>query len=187
MKQQASKKQNGPGPVRTGAVGARTVWGEGGDMAISCALVIPPLGTDGGRDQSIITVEVEVVADSRGSQAVVGWTAGWLDGWMAGPADLGLGLRDPDLCLVSRLLCLCVCLPVRPQLDCRIRRACCGGQEPGEVMTRAQTAMDLLGSLHTLQLDSAWMMRLPVARKNPLCLEEDLPSLATCSLRLNNG
>lgn len=35
-------------------------------------------------------------------------------------------------------------------------------------MTRAQTVMDLLGSLHTLQLDSAWMMRLPVARKH-LC------------------
>lgn len=33
-------------------------------------------------------------------------------------------------------------------------------------MTRAQTVMDLLGSLHTLQLDSAWMMRLPVARKH---------------------
>lgn len=33
-------------------------------------------------------------------------------------------------------------------------------------MTRAQTVMDLLGSLHTLQLDYAWMMRLPVARKH---------------------
>jgi hypothetical protein len=33
-------------------------------------------------------------------------------------------------------------------------------------MTRAQTVMDLLGSLHTLQLDSAWMMRLPVARRH---------------------
>lgn len=33
-------------------------------------------------------------------------------------------------------------------------------------MTRAQTVMDLLGSLHTLRLDSAWMMRLPVARNH---------------------
>lgn len=44
-------------------------------------------------------------------------------------------------------------------------------------MTRAQTAMDPLGSLHTLRLDSAWMMRLPVARK--LLLWTSVP--ATCS------
>ena len=44
-------------------------------------------------------------------------------------------------------------------------------------MTRAQTVMGLLGSLHTLQLDSAWMMRLPVARKHP----SGYCSSATCS------
>lgn len=137
---------SGPAPLELGRSG-----GGEGDMAMLACL-----------PWSVISAPRHPAARHRRRKGVT------TDGWTG---RLGLGLRDPGLCLVSRLLCLCICLPrvpVRPQLDCRIRRACCAGQEPGEVITRAQTVMDLLGSLHTLQLDSAWMMRLPVARKNPL-------------------